>query len=72
LSRKTVVRDLPVKRLREYVLLRAFHPVFAIEFLRNGVAILQDLPLLVREIEIHAFTPCAAIPSCRGSTGINL
>jgi hypothetical protein len=54
------------------VLLGAFHPVFAIEFLRDQVAVFQDLPLLMRKIKVHASTPSAVIarssksvPCCR-------
>ena len=38
---EAVLGDLLIQRLRKHVLLGAFHPVFAIEFLGDSVAIVQ-------------------------------
>ena len=53
---EAVFRDLTVQRLREDVLLGAIHPVFAIEFLRDHIAVFENLPLLVRQIKVHRGT----------------
>jgi hypothetical protein len=39
------------------VFVGTFHPVFAIEFLGDSVAIAKDLPLLVRKIKVHGSAP---------------
>src|SRR3981081_3181676 len=57
---EAVVRDPLIECVRIFVLLGAFHPVFAVELLRDGVAIFEDLALLMCEIEIHALTPSRA------------
>ena len=56
-SDEAILRNLAVKGLGEYVLVGAFHPVFAIELLRNHIAVFVDLPLLVRKIKVHVGTP---------------
>jgi len=50
---KTVIGDLPIQCLRKHVLVGAVHPVSAVEFLGDGISIVEDLPLLVREIKVH-------------------
>ena len=56
-SDEAVLGDLPIERFRKHVLVGAFHPVFAVEFLGDGVTIAEDLPLLVREIKVHGSAP---------------
>ena len=57
---KPVIGDPLVQGVGKDVLLGAFHPVFAIELLRDQIAVFQDLPLLVRKIKVHASAPSAA------------
>ena len=64
-----VVGDPLVQRLGKDVLFGALHPVFAIEFLRDQIAIFQDLPLLVRKIKVHASAPSP--PALRSSMAVS-
>ena len=50
---EAVARDLLIESLGKEVLFGTVHPVLAVEFLRYGVAIIQNLPLLVRQVKIH-------------------
>ena len=79
----TMVPTNPSSAIRWYkasgktCLLGAFHPVFAIELLRDQIAIFQDLPLLVRKIKVHASAPspppcghrAVSVADCRGPGG---
>ena len=56
---EAVARNLLIESLREEVLFGTLHPVLAIEFLRYGVAIIENLPLLVREVKIHYSSPAS-------------
>jgi hypothetical protein len=38
------------------VLVGTIHPVFAIEFLRDHIAVFENLPLLMRQVKVHRGT----------------
>src|SRR4051812_39834192 len=63
---ETVARDLLVECVGKDTLVCAVHPVLAVELLRDGIAVFENLPLFMREIKVHLSSPARL---CAGPGG---